>query len=392
MEMCLDITQRKELEEKLKKSEKKYAAIFESIPVVIFEMDENYVIRNCNRKMSQLYGYCKGELIGKPFSMLFANQHDDEFIQRMEREKHIPHATHRSKDGEEIFVSIDIARSVLHDEAIILAAVMNITDRIRAEQQIIHASKMATLGEMAAGVAHELNQPLAVLKMIGGYFIRKIKNKQLPNPEELTSMAEKIIHNVDRASKIIEHMREFGRKPHLPLTPVVLNDVLLRAADFFGEQLKIRDILLRWELEPQPPPVLADPNRLEQVFINLLLNARDAIEDRCRARDCAPEDRVITLRTRSNARHAVAEVVDTGIGIPKTILARIFEPFFSTKEVGRGTGLGLSICYDIVTDYGGSIRAFSKPGHGARFVVTLPVAETSRPGHTTPLAIPPSGA
>lgn len=381
MEMCLDITDRKKLEEKLKKSERTYATIFDNIPVAVFEIDaETLEVRNCNRKMSQLYGYCKGEVIGKSFTNLFAhsckNLHPEEF----RIQKRVPQATHIDKEDKEFFVSIDISRTLLNGDDIMLVVVTDVTDRIRAEQQVIQSSKMATLGEMAAGVAHELNQPLAVLKMVANFFVRKSRRGELPEPEDLQRMTEKIVGNVDRATKIIEHMREFGRKPNLQSTEVLVNDVLHRACDFFSEQLKIRDIVLKWELDADQPPVLADPNRLEQVFINLLVNARDAIEDKCTGMECAPRNRIIRLRTRSNARHVVAEVIDTGPGIPKEVLGRIFEPFFSTKEVGRGTGLGLSICYDIVTDYEGTIHAFSKPGHGARFVVTLPIAESARNG------------
>lgn len=379
MEMSLDITQRKELEEKLKKSERTYSTIFDNIPVAVFELNaEDLVVRNCNRKMSQLYGYCKGEVIGKPFTQLFAHGTPGFHGEDLRNQKRIPQATHIDKEDKEFFVSIDVSRTSLNGDSILLAVVTDVTDRIRTEQQVIHSSKMATLGEMAAGVAHELNQPLAVLKMVANFFVRKLRRDEGPSLDELRHMTDKIVGNVDRATKIIEHMREFGRKPNLESSPVLVNEVMQRACDFFSEQLKIRDIVINWELDPRQPPVLADPNRLEQVFINLLVNARDAIDDKCSERQCTPRDRIITMRTRSNTRHVVAEVLDTGPGIPKDVLARIFEPFFSTKEVGRGTGLGLSICYDIVTDYDGTIHAFSKPGHGARFVVSLPIADSSR--------------
>jgi len=381
MEMSLDITQRKELEEKLKKSERTYSTIFDNIPVAVFELNaEDLVVRNCNRKMSQLYGYCKGEVIGKPFTQLFAHGSPGFHAEDLRNQKRIPQATHIDKEDKEFFVSIDVSRTSLNGDSILLAVVTDVTDRIRTEQQVIHSSKMATLGEMAAGVAHELNQPLAVLKMVANFFVRKLRRDEGPSLDELKHMTDKIVGNVDRATKIIEHMREFGRKPNLESSPVFVNEVMQRACDFFSEQLKIRDIVIKWELDPKQPPVLADPNRLEQVFINLLVNARDAIDDKCSERQCTPRDRIITMRTRSNTRHVVAEVVDTGPGIPKDVVARIFEPFFSTKEVGRGTGLGLSICYDIVTDYDGTIHAFSKSGHGARFVVSLPIADPARQG------------
>lgn len=381
MEMCLDITQRKELEQKLKKSERKYSTIFDNIPVAVFELDAKTLnVRNCNRNMSKLYAYYKGEVIGKPFTMLFAPGAGEACQKALREHKSIAQAKHMGKEGQELFVSIDLSSTTLDGDEILLAVVTDITDRIRAEQQVIQSSKMATLGEMAAGVAHELNQPLAVLKMVANYFERKSRKGESPNQEQLQQMTDKIVNNVNRASKIIEHMREFGRKPNLESVEVQINDVMQKSFDFFSEQLKIRDITVKWELDQNQPPVMANPNRLEQVFINLLVNARDAIDDKCSDKPCSEKDRVITLRTRSNTRHVIAEVSDTGHGIPKEILGRIFEPFFSTKEVGRGTGLGLSICYDIITDYDGTIHFFSKPGQGARFVVTFPIAGTMRNG------------
>ncbi|WP_052813040.1 PAS domain-containing sensor histidine kinase [Desulfonatronum thioautotrophicum] len=384
MEMCLDITQRKILEQKLKKSERKYATIFDNIPVAVFELNAATLdIRNCNRKMPQLYGYCKGEVIGKSFAMLFAPDSAEAHLNALRESRSVSQAKHMDKEGEEFFVSIETSQTTLEGREILLAVVTDVTDRIRAEQQVIQSSKMATLGEMAAGVAHELNQPLAVLKMVANYFTRHANKGLTPDQDQLRQMTAKIVNNVDRATKIIEHMREFGRKPNLESAEVFVNDILQRACEFFSEQLKIRDITVDWELDPDQPPVLADPNRLEQVFINLLVNARDAIEDKCSTRECIPPDRVIILRTRSNSRSVIAEVVDTGPGIPKEVVGRIFEPFFSTKEVNRGTGLGLSICYDIVTDYEGTIHVASKPGHGARFVVTLPIAGIIRNGSKT---------
>lgn len=381
MEMCLDITERKELEKKLKKSERKYAAIFDSMPVVVFELDAvTLEMRNCNRYMSKLYGFSKGEMIGKSFTILFDPDSSYTYVEDLLNQRSITQAKHMDKDGKEIFVSIDSARTSTNGKDILLTVVTDVTDRIRTEQQVIQSSKMATLGEMAAGVAHELNQPLAVLKMVANYFVRRSRKGECPDLEQLLQMANKITNSVDRATKIIEHMREFGRKTNLESREVLLNDVLRRACDFFSEQLKIRDIKVEWKLDLHQPPVLVDPNRLEQVFINLLVNARDAIDDKCLDKPCSETDRVITLRTRSNVRQVIAEVLDTGPGIPKEIIGRIFEPFFSTKEVGRGTGLGLSICYDIVTDYEGTIHVVSKPGQDTRFVIALPIAGIARNG------------
>jgi histidine kinase len=234
---------------------------------------------------------------------------------------------------------------------------------------------MATLGEMATGVAHELNQPLAVIKTASRFFIKKVKNSEPILPHLLSTMAEEIDSHVDRASRIINHMREFGRKSDRKLDPVSVNDVLKKTSEIFSQQLKARGIDLVWDLADPLPPVQADSNRLEQVFINLLINARDAIEDRAQARADSKGEKKIFLTTRRQDHQVRVEVRDTGAGIPQGILDKIFEPFFTTKDVGKGTGLGLSISYQIVQDFGGTIQAVSQLGEGATFIINFPAVE-----------------
>jgi histidine kinase len=241
-----------------------------------------------------------------------------------------------------------------------------------AEQQLIQASKMATLGEMATGVAHELNQPLSVIKTASSFLRRKADNGVQIKTDILRTMAEEIDTHVDRASKIIGHMREFGRKSDVAKERVQVNNVLRRAVDFFKQQLKLREIEVVEDLEEDLPEVLADPNRLEQVFVNLLINARDAIEKKGEPRGQKEEAKRITLKTKAQDATVIIEVTDTGTGIPEALLDRIFEPFFTTKKVGKGTGLGLSISYGIVQDYDGMIEVKSKEGEGATFVIRFP--------------------
>jgi histidine kinase len=252
--------------------------------------------------------------------------------------------------------------------------VIDVTERIEAEQQVIQANKMATLGEMATGVAHELNQPLSVIQMISNLFVRKLDRGALPDRETLSEVSSKLRSNVERASKIISHMREFGRKSALEVSSVQINDVILKSLDFFSQQLRLRNIEVILELENGVPTIEADPNRLEQVFINLLTNARDAIEEKSLKEPSSQGDKRITIRTHFNRRYVFAEVCDSGTGIPKELTHKIFEPFFTTKTVGKGTGLGLSISYNIISDYGGSIHAVSKEGEGACFDIRFPRA------------------
>jgi histidine kinase len=180
---------------------------------------------------------------------------------------------------------------------------------------------------------------------------------------------------VDRATRIIDHMRQFARKSDLKLDRVQLNEVLRRAFDIFSQQLKLRSIEVVWEIDPELPKIDADPGRLEQVFINLLINARDAIEDRWGPAETGQGLKRIVIGTRTAEPVVACEICDTGGGIPAHMTERIFEPFFTTKQAGKGTGLGLSISYGIVKDCRGSIRVRPHPSGGACFVLEFPIPE-----------------
>jgi histidine kinase len=228
---------------------------------------------------------------------------------------------------------------------------------------------------MATGVAHELNQPLSVIKMASSFFIRKIEKNESVQDETLHGMLKKIDGNVDRATRIIEHMRQFARKSDLRLEKVQLNDVLGRAFEIFSQQLRLRGIEVIWDLDPELPRILADASRLEQVFINLLLNARDAIEEKWTEPEAIPGNKAIILKTMRNRHKVICEVRDTGKGVSPALAEKIFEPFFTTKEVGKGTGLGLSISYGIVQECGGTIRVDRDSTTGACFVLEFPIPE-----------------
>jgi histidine kinase len=215
-----------------------------------------------------------------------------------------------------------------------------------------------------------------VIKTASSYFMRKTRRREPIRDEILSTMAQEIDGHVDRAANIINHLRQFGRKSDLTLETVQVNAVLLKAFDMFSQQLKLREIEVQWQLDDDLSPIQADPGRLEQVFINLLLNSRDAIEARwCQAAAMPSTGKLITIKTRMHQGSVSIEVCDTGIGIPPGIRTKIFEPFFTTKKVGEGTGIGLSISYGIIKDFGGSIRVHSVPGQGACFEIRLPVGK-----------------
>ena len=376
IEMNLDITHRKQLEEKLEKSEKKYYAIFNNIPNPVFVLDEQTLeILDCNESVKFVYGYPKIQIIKRSFLELFVEEERDVYASKIKSSAFINRVKNKSNDGQILYVNIRVSPSEYPGQKVLLVTTSDITQMLETEQQLIQASKMATLGEMSTGVAHELNQPLAVIKTASDYFMRKIKKKEPIDEEILYTMATEINSHVERATNIINHMRQFGRKSEISVAAVQVNHVLKNAFQIFSQQLKLREIEVDWNLEENLPEIMADSSRLEQVFINLLINARDAIEEHWRSKEKKEGEKRISLKTISEGKTVIVEVRDTGTGIQETIQDKIFEPFFTTKKVGQGTGLGLSISYGILKDYGGSIKALNNKGGGTRFVIKFPIPD-----------------
>ena len=374
MEMCLDITHSRLLEDQLREAEKNYQDIFNNIPNPVFVLDHDTLeILDCNHSVRVVYGLMPEELVATSFLDLFLEEDRAGYAAEIHRGDVINQARHRHKDGRIIYVTIRVSPSKYRRREVLLVTTGDITKRLEAEQQLIQASKMATLGEMASGVAHELNQPLAVIKTAGAILMRKLRRSPLADDATLINVATKIDANVDRAANIIEHMRQFARKYDTRLEATSINRVIEKAFDMFAQQFTVRGITAEWELDPDLPDIMAEPNRLEQVFVNLFINARDAIEEKGDLQVAGKNDKNVRIVTRREARMVVAEICDSGTGIPPAIAERIFEPFFTTKEVGKGTGLGLSISYGIVSELGGEIVAKPRTGGGACFVIRFPL-------------------
>ena len=378
MEMCLDITHRKELEEKLIISENKYHSIFSNIPNPVFVLDlDTFEILDCNESVETVYACDKNDVTSRSFLEMFSEEDRDYYAIKLRTSTFLGQAKHKTKDGRTLYVNIRVSPSEYNGQQVLLVTTSDITKRLETEQQLLQASKMATLGEMATGVAHELNQPLAVMESASSFLMRKLTKKEQIEDEHLLIMSQKISNNVDRATKIINHLREFGRKEDVGLEKIQVNDLLQRANELLSQQLKVRGIEVVWQLAEGLPLIMADPGRLEQVFVNLLLNARDAIEDKLSTAVMKKGSERIILTTSSDGDKVSVEVRDTGMGIPKDQLEKIFEPFFTTKSVGKGTGLGLSISYGIIKDCGGNIQVKSEKGTGARFIIEFPIPNNS---------------
>ena len=238
------------------------------------------------------------------------------------------------------------------------------------QEQLVQAGKLATLGELTTGVAHELNNPLNNIGLYVGNVIDRIRLGEADSGS-LVDDLEKAMEQVRKATEIISHLRTFGRAARVSIEQVDVDDVIERSLLLVHEQLRLRGIEVELELCPDELLVVANPIQLEQVFINLLTNARDALADSKRK-----TIRIASSRDGEKIRIAFS---DTGPGIPLELQQRIFDPFFTTKEVGTGTGLGLSITYSILKEYGGEISVDSRPGKGATFLVELPFADEEPP-------------
>jgi C4-dicarboxylate-specific signal transduction histidine kinase len=234
------------------------------------------------------------------------------------------------------------------------------------QEQLVQAGKLATLGELTTGVAHELNNPLNNIGLFIGNATDQLRLGLLDR-KRLEHELEKAMEQVRKATAIISHLRTFGRAAPVSVERVDVDEAIERSLSLMQEQLRLRGIEIELDLCADELIVLGNAIQLEQVFINLLTNARDALED-------SPQ-KTIRIATESDGEEIRIAFADTGSGIAPEVEQRIFDPFFTTKEVGTGTGLGLSITYSIVKEHGGEISVSSEPGGGARFLVALPVSD-----------------
>jgi two-component system, NtrC family, sensor kinase len=237
---------------------------------------------------------------------------------------------------------------------------------VAMQARVAQSERLASLGMLAAGVAHEVNNPLGGILSLTCLTVEDMRRDD-PNRENL----EEVIRQTERCRDIVKGLLEFSRQSKGDSEPVNLNDVLQNTLSLIGKQAQFFNIKLVCELEPELPPVVADRSQFQQVFINILMNAVQAVQ----------EHGTITVRTRHNRPENSVEIAisDTGTGIPPEQIDRIFDPFFTTKESGHGTGLGLSIAYGIVTTHGGKISVESDVGKGSTFTIRVPAGVAVRP-------------
>jgi PAS domain S-box-containing protein len=376
MTECLRIS-----EARLRCSEQNYRLLFNSDPNPVFVVAlHSHAILDVNDRAAEKYSTTTEQLVGTSFidlgfpedaariSAAFSNIGGNGKQCAM-----LPRIRQRRRDGGSFWVNIYFCSYDHQGEPSVITTTTDITEIIEVETRLIQAGKMATLGEMSAGIAHELNQPLNAIK-VGSDFLQEMIDRGKAIPQEiLREVAQSLSQEVDRAAAIINHLRMFGRKTQINKQRININGPIQGVFTMLGQQLKVHGITLVTDLDPALPSVMADENRIEQVLINLINNARDAMEAN-RERAGSPAPSVLTVKSFLENDCVVVTVSDTGTGIPSSIQERIFEPFFTTKGVGKGTGLGLSISYGIVRDYDGAIDFASEEGVGTTFRLSFPRA------------------
>lgn len=372
----------KEYRDELKKSQQKYRSLFHSGPDPIFVLDiHTQRILDANPMAAEVYEYSRNELteicfqdLAKEFAdeVLDAFQDGDE--ESLARCVFYPRAIHYKKSGEAFNVNVHACGTIYQDLPAIIVSTNDITDLVEKDAQLIQASKMKTLGEMSAGIAHEVNQPLNAIKLGSEYLAMLIERGEDPPPEQLLKVSRQISAQVDRASEIITTLREFGRKADLTKDKFDISLPLKGVLSLLNQQFKLDNIELSLDFQKGLPRLLAHKNRLEQVIFNLMTNARDAILSR-EETEGQSFKRLISIKTFTIDGRPAMSITDSGIGIPESKLDKIFEPFYTTKEIGKGMGLGLAISYGIIKEYHGDITVTSKPGNGTTFQLSFPSAD-----------------
>lgn len=395
-----EISERNRAEEHLRESEEKYRRILESMEEGYYEVDVSGNLKFFNDAFHKIIGYSRKELLGINYRK-FTDRKDYSRVFHAFNKVYVSHKPSKEfewriirGDGEKrhLEASVSIVKGPDGLPKGFRGIIRDVTDRNIAEQslkkayeklkhtqsQLVQSGKLASIGELAAGVAHELNQPLMIIRG-NAQLAKRFISKGNYTIEHLVKQIEPIERNTKRMMNIIDHLRTFSRQSKSEFTALNVNEIIEESFLMVGEQLRLRNIEIVKTLDPSLPKVKGDSNQLEQVFLNLITNARDAIMEKYNG-DKPQKDNTesleITTRTSETEKNMIVILFkDTGNGIKKSAQNSIFDPFFTTKEVGKGTGLGLSISYGIVSDHNGMIGIANTGPQGTTFKVKLPIQE-----------------
>jgi PAS domain S-box-containing protein len=337
--------------------------IVESMNVGVLAVDFSGAVESWNTQLEGLIGVPRQEAVGRKLEEVLPADLMAEIATRSndERVSSLYKFPMRSRDGRNLVVNVSIAPLVGKSGNRIGRLILfdDVTQRLRLEEQVFQNEKLTSLGLLAAGVAHEVNTPLAV---ISNYI--QMLAKQLPVGDPRQQLIEKVVKQTFRASEIVNNLLNFSRTGAAEFTEVNLNAVVEEVLTLVAHPFRTAQVQVTRNLQQELPAVLGSNNKLQQVFLNLFLNARDAM----------PTGGIVEIRTAAHNGSVEVEIIDSGAGIPRENLNRIFDPFFTTKSSGRGTGLGLSVSYGIVKEHAGKVDVRSTPGKGTSFRLEFPVA------------------
>lgn len=371
-----DKAERKLAEKALHESEERYSTMFNSSPNAVF-VHKGGVIHYINETALKIFGYTRDEVIGKTVFEFIADDSKDLVVKNMQRrlageyvESYEVKLITKSKETRYFLINSSVIP--YEKEKAFLVILSDVTERKKLEAQLIQAQKMEAVGQLAGGIAHDFNN---ILQAIIGYgHVLKMKMKE---DDPLKSYADHILSLSDRAANLTQSLLAFSRKQLIDPRPVDLNEII-RKVDKLLSRIIGEDIQSRMALSGKDLIVMADPMQIEQVLMNIAANARDAM----------PEGGYLTIETEIVAidhefikkhgygmegDYALIAINDTGAGMDTKTTEKIFQPFFTTKEVGKGTGLGLSMVYGIIKQNNGYINVYSEPGQGTTFKIYLPL-------------------
>jgi PAS domain S-box-containing protein len=358
---------RTRLEKALRTSEERYRSLVNNVQLGILRSTPGPPgkILEVNPAFEEITGYSRDELLAMYVEELYA--HCEERRALMEAlisagDTVTRELQWRKKDGSEIVVLDtvitvrDEAGKVLHFDAII----EDITERKQMEQQLVITDRLASVGEVASGIAHELNNPLT--SVIG--FSQLLLDKDIP--EDIKEDVRIVASEAQRAAVVVKNLLTFARKHAQVKELVNRSDIIGKVLELRAYEQRVNNIQVKTRFAADLPRVMADFFQLQQVFLNIVINAEHFMVE-------AHNKGTLTITTEKVDNVVKASFADDGPGIPEEDLGHVFDPFFTTKEVGKGTGLGLSICHGIITEHGGQIYARSELGKGATFTVELPI-------------------
>jgi PAS domain S-box-containing protein len=379
--VCTDVTQQRTAEHILQVSEKKYRTILNASPDGMILIDLDGVITEISELGLELLGAQKrDEMIGLDFARFVPKENESVIIEMIE--KTISDGLTQNmeviikKKNQSLFpgeLSSTLIQGPDGSPLSFMILLRDITQRKKAEAKQLHADRMANLGEMASGIAHEINQPLNIISMIFDKILFDSARSNRVDIDFIKEKSDRIFENITRIRNIIDHIRAFSRShDDYVLSTFNINLAIENAVSMITEQFKYLGITLNLNLERELPEICGNTFKFEQVIVNLLVNAKDAIlEKKNAAKEYA--DPEICITTWHDFNSITVTVTDNGIGIKEEDINNVILPFYTTKAEGKGTGLGLSICYQIIKEMSGTIDIISSRSTGTEIEITIDI-------------------